>query len=466
MKRVRIAAFGAAALVVLSMAAAVSAPAQATSAGVRQVAAAGTLDDVTGAYYDAGPNRLLDTRRDGTKRPLAAGSTMSLQIAGRPGVPDMGASAVVLNVTAVSTTAPGYFTVYPSDAIRPKASSLNFPAHWTGANMVTVPVGADGKVKIYNSGGATHAVVDVLGWYAQNNDVRFVSGTGSLFQPATATGDPVRRFDSRTNGDGPYFGGESVILTDQWVDDATASSIQSYVVTITAVGATKPGVLTAWAGGSVAKPATSTLNYEPGVIAPNMAIVPADHPGTALTGIQVRNTSGGSAHFIVDLVGYYVWDSVGLRFNPVTPMRFVDTRTGIGLAGPFGARQTRTVNAPMAYSGTYYVLANSTGVAPSASTYLTVWSGDGSKPVASNLNVAPGVVRSVSTYAPLSANTPTISVYNNAGSMHLVMDAEGTFYTLQPPAGGPALKGNAAAPDRTAPMPVHQRPQASTAKQS
>ena len=60
---------------------------------------------------------------------------------------------MVLNLTAVATAAPGYFTLYPSGVARPTASSINFPKGWTGANMVTVPVGADGKVALYNSAG-------------------------------------------------------------------------------------------------------------------------------------------------------------------------------------------------------------------------------------------------------------------------------------------------------------------------
>ncbi len=213
------------------------------------------------------------------------------------------------------------------------------------------------------------------------------------------------------------------------------------------------GVLTAWAGGNTPKPTASTLNYEPGVIAPNMAVVEANHDTPGLTGFRVQNVSSGSVHFVVDLSGFYVQDdAVGLRFHPLSPTRILDTRKGTGLSGAFTAGQVRTLDAArVASPEAYYVVGNTTGVVPTKSTFLTVWSGDGARPSASNLNVAPGLVRSVSTYAPLSVSGPSFTVYNNAGTMDVVMDAGGTLdlYTPADPlvttqdTGGTALRRSA-----------------------
>ena len=102
----------------------------------------------------------------------------------------------MFNLTADATTASGYLTAFPSDKARPRPPSINFPKGWTGANMVTVPVGADGKVKIYNHSGKTRTIVDVLGWYAKDDSVRAAKGMGAQFL-STSTGDPVRVYDSR-----------------------------------------------------------------------------------------------------------------------------------------------------------------------------------------------------------------------------------------------------------------------------
>ncbi|HET9022514.1 MAG TPA: hypothetical protein VFN34_11555 [Ornithinibacter sp.] len=480
-RHVLMSAMGATALVAATLAGASSASAlTGVASSAPAVATATAADDPIGTYYDAGPTRLLDTRKDGTRLPLAAGSTTTVQIAGRAtannlGIPETGVSAVVLNLTAVTTTSQGYFTVYPSDASRPTASSINFPKGWTGANMVTVPVGADGMVKIYNYGGAAHAVVDVLGWYAGDVSVLTGTGMGAQFYPATDSGDATRLYDSRQDPDGAYAGGDYIEFSDEWVDEATAASIRAYTLNITAVGATKPGVLTAWAGGGAPKPATSTLNYEPGVIAPNMAVVPAGQYGGAVTGFRIQNASSGTVNFVVDIAGYYVRDdSAGLRYTPLAPHRILDTRKGIGLSGAFTSGQVRTLDASSVSStSSSYVVANTTGVVPSKQTYLTVWSGDGPRPTASNLNVAPGLVRSVSTYAPLSASGSSFTVYNNAGTMDVVIDAAGTLdlYTPTDPlatsqdTGATTLqRSTGTSGEPTGTLPAHPAPRASASE--
>lgn len=404
--------------------------------------------DATGTFYGLSPKRLLDTRKSGARQPLAAGSTTTLTLAGFNGIPSTGASAVVINLTAVTTTSQGYFTVYPSGASRPTASSINFPAGWTGANMVTVPLGADGKLKLYNYGGPAHAIVDVLGWYAKDDSVQATQGMGTLFW-TTSSGDPERRYDSRTDPEGAFVGGTSIEFDDDWATTADAAAVQSYVVNVTAVDATGSGVITLWQGGATPKPTVSTVNYTKGTIAPNMAVVPAGHYNSLRTGFMLQNTGSGSVHVVVDLVGYYLSDQTeGMRFVPrATPKRLVDTRKPLGpdtvLTGAFGT-SPRTIDATsVTTSGSYLLVANTTGVKPTTRTYLTAWSGENPRPSASNLNINAGVVRSASTYAPLRniSGPPeerTFAVYNNAGSMHLVIDVAGTLDYYSSAAASPA----------------------------
>ena len=160
-----------------------------------------------------------------------------------------------------------------------------------------------------------------------------------------------------------------------------------------------------------------------------MAVVTAAH-GAGGAGLRIANTTSGSVHVVVDLVGIQFADSpFGLRFTPrATPTRILDTRVPTGLSGAFGPGQTRTVSATKV-SGidTWGLVANTTGIKPTKQTYLTTWSGEpGSpRPDASLLNVNPGVVRSASTYA--FTDTNRFKLYNNAGSMHVAMDVAGTL---------------------------------------
>ncbi len=381
----------------------------------------GTTDS-TGSYAGpAKPVRLVDTRRAGTRKPLAGGSTTKFAVAGA-GVPAGRASAVVVNLTAVATTSAGYFTMFPGGTSRPTASSINFPKGWTGANMVTVPVGADGTIALYNYGGAAHAVIDVLGWYWKGAD----EDLGSQMLPL---GDAFRAYDSRDESD-PLSGTESEDIYDDFGDPEAAAQVSEYVLTVTAVGATKPGVLTVWSGQGT-RPTASTVNYEPGVIAPNMVVVRAGHSAKG-AGFRVSNTSSGSVHVVVDIVGIHLSDSAfGLRFTPrATPTRILDTRKGQGLSGAFTARAQRTVNASsVATPGeSVYLVANTTGVLPTRRTFLSVWAPEPEavRPDASILNVNAGAVRAASTYAPLS-ETGRFRLYNDAGSMHVVMDVAGTL---------------------------------------
>jgi len=113
------------------------------------------------------PARALDTRTTlgGHPGPLAAGEAYPLTVRGVGGVPASGVSAVVVNVTTTGATASGFVTVWPGDASRPLASTLNSAPGGAVANVAVVPVDAMGRISLYNSAGSAHLVVDVLGWY-------------------------------------------------------------------------------------------------------------------------------------------------------------------------------------------------------------------------------------------------------------------------------------------------------------
>jgi hypothetical protein len=129
----------------------------------------GYFTDGTGSgaqFVGVTPNRDVDTRHTGR---VASGATLHVLVAGVGGVPAMGSAtpptAVVVNVTALGSTAAGHFTVYPGLTSRPTASDLNFLARQTVPNLVVVKVGTDGTINVANLAGATHVLVDVVGWF-------------------------------------------------------------------------------------------------------------------------------------------------------------------------------------------------------------------------------------------------------------------------------------------------------------
>ncbi|MBB4946971.1 hypothetical protein F4556_002506 [Kitasatospora gansuensis] len=110
--------------------------------------------------YPQDPTRLYDTRTAGNG-PIAAGGTLSLG----PAAP-AGATAALLNVTAVQPTATGYLTVWGHTYQRPGTSTLNFTPGAVVPNHVQTPVDSARTVFVYNSGGSTHVVVDSFGYFA------------------------------------------------------------------------------------------------------------------------------------------------------------------------------------------------------------------------------------------------------------------------------------------------------------
>ena len=117
---------------------------------------------VPGAFAPVGPSRFLDTR---STDPVGADSLVSFPVGGVSGIPAK-VSAVVFNMTVTQPQSFGFITAYPSGTARPNASNENFTAGQTVPNSVTVPVGGDGKVALYNrSSGTTHLIADVAGYF-------------------------------------------------------------------------------------------------------------------------------------------------------------------------------------------------------------------------------------------------------------------------------------------------------------
>ena len=122
-----------------------------------------------GLFKPAAPYRVADTRtgsgEPGAGATMHGGGTLRVRVAGTGAVPATGASAVVLNVTAVDADTASYLTVFPSGSQPPVASNVNFLPGQVVPNRVIVPLGADGTIGLYNLAGSVDAIVDVSGWF-------------------------------------------------------------------------------------------------------------------------------------------------------------------------------------------------------------------------------------------------------------------------------------------------------------
>ena len=387
-----------------------------------------------GTFYPRRPYRILDTR-EGTgaaKAPVGSGSTINLQVTA-PGVIPAGVSAVVLNVTVTGPTTAGHITVFPTGVPMPTASSLNFVPGWTGANSVTVPLGAGGQVSLYNSAGKTHLIADLVGFYAEDNSMVPSYGHGGEFQPV----DPERLFDSRVDWGQRLPSGHLVLVPANYGPEYSPH-INALAVNVTAVDGTGTGYVTTFSGeGPV--PNASTLNFTRGSVVPNFAVVPAKmcyNCGTAYPIPMIAIYTSVDVHLVVDIVGFYddgqLADGThdGLRFAPRTPQRITDSRFGFGMSGALGQQATASIAAPGGLPPATVALAlNVTAVSPTETTFIAVWPNGLAMPTVSTLNPSRGQTIPNATVS-LLGDEEQFNLYNNAGSVHIVIDMVGTFYFL------------------------------------
>ena len=390
--------------------------------------------DPYGEFTALTPARVLDTRtgegRGGVVGALGENRSFGVQITGRGGVPATGVAAVVLNVTVTGPTAPSHLTLWPSGTDRPTVSNLNYVAAQTVPNLVTVAVGDDGRVEVFNRFGSTHVIADVVGYYADDT-----GPPGSRFHSV----DPYRYFDTRT-GRGVDAGplGPNGVLRFQALGrgGVPADGVTSVVMNVTVTAPTAPSHLTVYPDDVSERPLASNLNFVAGQTVPNLVTVRVPASGV----IDFYNLAG-NVHVIADVVGYYDDDKSthAGRFVRFQPFRTFDSRAlggsgwaagdwiGIGNFPGFGGIPLGEVES---------VVLNVTATRPTAPSYLTVFPSDLCEvPLASNLNFVAGqtvpnhVIVRLGTQegcAPIGWNE-TVSVYNEFGDVHVVVDTFGAF---------------------------------------
>lgn len=427
---------GLAGAMVLALACAGVMPATAQAAPVAAPRLAAATTATGGDYVPVGPARLLDTRPGGSTvdgqnagtGALGPGVTVNLTVAGRAGVPGSGVLAVALSVTGTDPTAGTYVTAWPAGQARPVASNVNLVPGQTAPSAVVVELGTGGQVSLFNHAGATDLVVDVVGYFPTGNDL--VPGVPRRLLD-TRAGGPT--FDGQQSGTGALGPDSTLAVQVDGRAFVAAPAGSTAVLNVTGTDPTAATYLTAWPAGQ-ARPLASNLNLVPGETSPNVVMVPVGTGGQ----ISIYNHSGAT-DVVVDLLAVA---PANQSINSVQPARLLDTRAGGSTVdgqqsgtGAFGPGQSRSL--PVAgrggipSTGAVAVAVNITGVSPTSATYVTAWP-SGTRPLASNLNLAPGEVRAVFALVGLGSDG-SIQLYNNAGTNDLVVDVLGYFTDGSPP---------------------------------
>jgi hypothetical protein len=253
----------------------------------------GAAGDPSGSLYaplSPGPTRLLDTRTGLGGKATAFGrqETYRLPIPQLPG----DATAAVLNITSVDTTAASHVTVWPDGQPRPVASSLNPQPGLTRANATVAEVGTGGAVDIYNNSASTALVVDLLGYQTADG----AAHGGSLYYPVT----PERAYDTRfgTGGvAGPIGNGADLRLGFLGHGAVPAGGVTAVDANVTVVSPSSGGHTTVWPTG--VRPVASTLNYQPGETVANRDPVALGGGGALFW------SAAGSIQYVVDVAGWW-----------------------------------------------------------------------------------------------------------------------------------------------------------------
>ncbi len=374
-----------------------------------------TNQNPTPAARTVQPARILDTRpatlTGYTGDKPGAGSVVSLQVAGRGGVPASGAAAVILSIVITDATNAGYVTVWPSGITMPLASSLNAQrAGDTVANLVTIPVGADGKVNLFTEAGG-HLIADVAGWLPPGDYV-----------PMT----PTRLLDTRQASYGvpKPAAGSTTTLKVAGTAGVPTSGVSAVTLNVTGTDATAAGFVTVWPS-LAPRPNASSLNLDAGGTAPNQVTIPLGTDGS------IAMFSEMGTHLIVDIVGYYNATS---GFTSLVPTRVMDTRPAPNQLGYTGDKPAAGATVPVKIAGVGgvpatgagAVILNITATDATAPGFVSAWPVGTPQPNASVLNLSfTGQTRPNAVVLPLGADG-SINLFTEAGT-HLIVDVTGWF---------------------------------------
>ncbi len=400
-----------------------------------------TVAAVRSEFTAVSPCRVFDTRLGNgactgalavAKATVGPAGTLSVKVTGVGGVPTS-ATAVVLNVTAVSATSPTFVTVWPHGAARPVASNLNVSTAAATPNLVVVPIGAGGTVDFYNASGRVNLLADLSGYFSPTSPAYYAAVT------------PCRLFDTRSGagacqnaqsvpvapvgsvGSVGFAGPLQVQVTGTAGIPADATAV---VLNVTAVTATADTFVTVFPAGAPV-PLASNLNVHSANPVPNLVVVPIGAGGK----VAFANAHG-TVNLIADVAGYFSPTATS-GYSATGPCRVFDTRFGAGaclgatavVKAPVGPGATIAVQvagvAGVPSTATAVVL-NVTAVGASGPTFVTVFPDGAPRPVASNLNVSSAAPIPNLVVVPIGADGK-VDFYSSKGSVNLIADIAGYF---------------------------------------
>jgi hypothetical protein len=273
---------------------------------------------------------------------------------------------------------------------------------------------------------------------------------------------PFRILDTRTSG-GPI--GQGLVRGVQITGVGTVpipASATAAVLNITEVSGSAASLLTVYPFNTT-RPTASNLNFPAHTVISNLVTVTLGANG-GQGWINIYN-GVGSVNVLVDVEGYFTPQAATVvqgLFHPITPVRVCDTRSSCEghVAIGSGASIVVTVGTaggiPVDGSAEAAVV-NLTGVAGTASTYLSLFptdvNGHCNPTGTSTINLLPGAVaanRVMVELGPTTTGGPSdaLCVFNAVGSINVLVDANGWYGSATAPSSPAGYQYQALAPTR------------------
>jgi len=236
----------------------------------------------------------------------------------------------------------------------------------------------------------------------------------------------VRALDTRTSGRIPAHATARVRVTG--LGEVPSTNVVAISVNLSVLTPASSGSLSAFADGTSWSGAT--MSFRAGQTIQNFETVPVSSGGL----IDIRNNTSTSLALLVDILGYHLRPDpadpyTSGRYQPMTPARLLDTRTG----QPVTAGQTRTI--PMAgragipSSGSIGVVVTFTVLSPSRSGSLTVGAGNLAKNTPS-ISFTAGQTEQSQLLMALDANGALPIRNNSAAGIQVIADVVGYYPDL------------------------------------
>ncbi len=271
---------------------------------------------------------------------------------------------------------------------------------------------------------------------------------------------PARLLDTRIGfqtidgvsaGGGAIAQGVSIDVQVTGRGGVPTTRVAAVVLNVTSVGSTSPTHVTVYPAGSP-RPNASNLNVPAGRTIPNLVVVRIGSAGR----VSFYNNAG-STHLLADVAGFML---EGSGFVAVAPSRVMDSRLGFDTVdgqragfGPVGPGQSVDLQVGgrggLPVAGVTAVVLNVTATDSSANTFVTVHPASQGRPGTSNLNVVPGQTVPNLVTSGVSSDG-RVTIYNNAGTVHLIVDVLGAYTVGSSPAGSVPIYQPLAVPARIA----------------